>query len=158
MFCRKTVPQAIIKHLTEFNLEFKFWKTVPFFFGLRNWKTTKDQQKKCSLFCRFCCPLHVPRTGAFCRPFHGPWTYWSLYRYRFSLVSLCPRANAIQHRKEWLRLHTQEGNGKRRKWGGGGGWRCILGDRHTGGNTDTKNICIITKIIIIVIYYMNKYI
>ena len=32
-----------------------------------------------------------------------------LYRHRFSAVSLCPRANAIQHGKEWLRSHSHGG-------------------------------------------------
>ena len=30
-----------------------------------------------------------------------------LYRHRFSAISLCPRANAIQHTRESLRSHTQ---------------------------------------------------
>ena len=33
-----------------------------------------------------------------------------LYRHRFSAVFLCPRANAIQHRREWLRSHSQGRN------------------------------------------------
>ena len=32
-----------------------------------------------------------------------------LYWHRFSAVSLCPRANAIQHRREWLRSHSHGG-------------------------------------------------
>ena len=29
-----------------------------------------------------------------------------LYRHRFPELSLCPRTNAIQHRREWLGLHS----------------------------------------------------
>ena len=32
-----------------------------------------------------------------------------LYRHRFFAVSLCPRANAIKHRREWLRSYSHGG-------------------------------------------------
>ena len=76
------------------------------------------------------------------------WNGW-LYRHRFSAVFLCFRANAIQHRREWRRSHSQggtsggktvkeRGNGKK---GGKGkrGWGYVKGNSRTGGTTNKKN-------------------
>ena len=78
-------------------------------------------------------------------------TLWNcrLFRHRFSAVFLCPHANAIHHRKEWLRSRSQGGtcdrkkvkerrNGKKRGKGKRG-WRYVKGNSRTDGTTNKKN-------------------
>ena len=61
----------IIKHLTEFILEFEFWKKILFIFGLRNDEPSEKKIAVC--YAVFAVSFMLQRTRPFFRPFCGPW-------------------------------------------------------------------------------------